>query len=333
MISKFYTFVIFLFVINANAQQLSYDNFEALEIGNLGGDVQGSVPGQGGYYTFCSLLSDFQIIDSNSSNGKALQVTGYSFTSDYRTAWSNNFVNLWPNRNFGNNIVEVEFDFFTGNDSGIESEHGLKILDNTYNKILAGFDFKTDTNKLMGLVYSNLNGTPTNNYFELNNTEIILPENTWVRLGMSFNKITGEARFKGPGFDKVIASATLINVDPKTVDYFCLLGANNFNSSVVLYDNVEMRATASNLLLSNQENIVENSKLVTFYPNPTTDNIYINDANNEIKKITLLDIKGQLLFETSKNQQPISLEKFESGVYFLKVETSKGVKVGKLIKK
>lgn len=333
MISKFYTFIVFLFVINVNAQQLTYDDFETLEIGNLGGDVNGSVPGQGGYYTFCSLLSDFQIVDSNSPNSKALQVTGNSFGADYRIAWNDNFINLWPFRNLGNNIAEIEFDFFTGNDSGIESEHGLKILDNTFDKILAGFDFKTDTNKLMGLVYSNLNGTPTNNYFELSNTEIILPENTWVRLGMSFNKITGEARFKGPGFDKVIASAPLINVDPKTVDYFCLLGANNFNPSVVLYDNVEMRATASDLLLSNQENIIDNGNLVTFYPNPASDNIYIEDKNNEIQIISLLDIKGQLLFESSKKLHSISLEKFESGVYLLKVESSKGVKIDKLIKK
>jgi hypothetical protein len=80
--------------------------------------------------------------------------------------------------------------------------------------------------------------------------------------------------------------------------------------------------------------ILEN--LITIYPNPVKDIVNINIKNNStIKTIELYDIQGRLLQTQLVNNisSELNLSSRANGIYFIKINTDKGSKVEKLIKK
>ena len=102
------------------AQTLFNENATALTIGNVGTDLTGMTPGQGGWTTFvattavpAAVNSDFQIVDKGGNYGNSIQITGSSSTTG--TRWmTKTLTTEWSGRTSGNNIAEVEYDFFTG---------------------------------------------------------------------------------------------------------------------------------------------------------------------------------------------------------------------------
>jgi hypothetical protein len=70
------------------------------------------------------------------------------------------------------------------------------------------------------------------------------------------------------------------------------------------------------------------NNLVSVYPNPVTDNLQIQTAL-QIKNIEITDITGRLLYTTTS--KIIDCRGFAKGVYFVRVETAKGVAVKKII--
>ncbi len=84
-------------------------------------------------------------------------------------------------------------------------------------------------------------------------------------------------------------------------------------------------------LLSN--NVFELDASVVVHPNPTNGILNINSDFN-IKSIALYDIQGRLLqtdLENS-NETILDLSTYQSGIYFVKINTEKGSKVEKIIK-
>jgi len=82
-------------------------------------------------------------------------------------------------------------------------------------------------------------------------------------------------------------------------------------------------------------NELSNSFYISIFPNPTYDNIIIEDnfyVKNQI--ISIYDIQGQLLLQQPMLQVKtnINISTFSNGIYFLKVETEKGVVVKKFVK-
>ena len=76
------------------------------------------------------------------------------------------------------------------------------------------------------------------------------------------------------------------------------------------------------------------SDLVLVYPNPTVDKIYVESKDAEVESYGLFALKGQLIASdiVNANKIQISLRNFESGVYVLKVKTSVGTSVRRIIK-
>ena len=102
------------------AQVLYSENFDNLTLGNVGTDFTGATPGQGGWHTYSradNVPSDagnnyFKIV-SEPNKGKVLQTTALpSFGANYLL--KSGIDNLWNNRNSGNNVLKVTYDFFTG---------------------------------------------------------------------------------------------------------------------------------------------------------------------------------------------------------------------------
>jgi hypothetical protein len=76
--------------------------------------------------------------------------------------------------------------------------------------------------------------------------------------------------------------------------------------------------------------ILSNSKV---YPNPFTDQLQI-ESDLVITAFALRDIQGKIIEEGQRNNKQIqlSLTHVPSGVYFLEIQTKKGMELVKLVK-
>jgi hypothetical protein len=178
-----------------NAQTLQSDDFSALNIGNIGTDITGATPGQGNYYTFTSVgaNTDFQIYSEAGDYGNAFQITGPSTDTGTKYMWKDGLDTAWASRTSGNDIIEVEFDFFTGPATTSKNAMRVYLYDSSY-KIIAGLRYTPETRVISGIAYYNNAGTINTYAFFLGagNTNLTLTADTWVRMGFSFNKTNGE---------------------------------------------------------------------------------------------------------------------------------------------
>jgi len=100
----------------------------------------------------------------------------------------------------------------------------------------------------------------------------------------------------------------------------------NFSSSAALYSTDCYIPCLETLSVSTYT--LDN---VTLYPNPVKSilNIKTND-NSPIEKVKLYNITGQLVMESISST--LNLQALDSGVYFVKVKTDKGIVTKKILK-
>ncbi len=106
------------------------------------------------------------------------------------------------------------------------------------------------------------------------------------------------------------------NIDStSTEDYYSgiLPGMGSFEFSALGIDEVDVSAIKLNI-----------------YPNPTSDVIHIS-SNVELTKLELFDILGKQVL-TTKNCQELNIAHLKTGVYLLKMQSSKGQLTQKIIK-
>ena len=78
-----------------------------------------------------------------------------------------------------------------------------------------------------------------------------------------------------------------------------------------------------------QENGIEG---LSFYPNPATSGkIYITTKNNEDKQITIFDILGKKVIQTSLSSKELNISTLSPGVYIIKIEEGDASATRKLI--
>jgi DNA-directed RNA polymerase subunit L len=70
----------------------------------------------------------------------------------------------------------------------------------------------------------------------------------------------------------------------------------------------------------------------SLYPNPTTDYVNIDAQGENITHIEVLDQKGLLMFSSTDNAKQLDIAHLSAGIYFIKIQTERGVGVRKLIK-
>ena len=73
-------------------------------------------------------------------------------------------------------------------------------------------------------------------------------------------------------------------------------------------------------------------KIIRLYPNPATDIVHVY-TENEVEKIQLVNISGQIVFEQKKmgRETDLDISVFESGIYFVKVFSNNNVITRKLV--
>jgi subtilisin family serine protease len=87
--------------------------------------------------------------------------------------------------------------------------------------------------------------------------------------------------------------------------------------------------------LTNAELYLSNLKAdFTIYPNPTSDVFYIKYADEKPIQFTLFNSLGQTVYADDHylSDQKINIKFLQKGMFFYKIETSKGTRIGKIIK-
>ncbi len=87
-------------------------------------------------------------------------------------------------------------------------------------------------------------------------------------------------------------------------------------------DNVEYKTTTS-------VNKVDKNNAVKIYPNPSTENIYVNYEDN-FSFINIVNLQGKTILQS--NQKSIDISGLENGIYIVQIATENGVLNSKFVK-
>ena len=77
------------------------------------------------------------------------------------------------------------------------------------------------------------------------------------------------------------------------------------------------------------------STMVQIYPNPAIDNVRVKCEGTNLEKVSIYDMKGRMMISenTSTNEYTLKVSDLPSGIYILKVKTTDGLAVKRLMKK
>lgn len=312
------------------SQVLQSENFDSYTLGDVGTDVTGATPGQGGYYTANGTNASYQIVSE--TIGKSLQITGSATASGSRFMWKDGLITAWAGRTSGNDVINIEYDLFTGGTTTSKNRQNLYLYNAAGDKVLVGLSFVAETKTLLGVCYLDNAGTLGNYSLNLGASPIVLTANQWVRIGMSFNKTTGEVFWKGPGFYGSFDGAA-IGVDPAEIDYIMSFGTGNAAAYTSRFDNLVSWANNVENLLGNSDFEATNLDLISLYPNPTSSILNISNNNNfNIKNISITDINGRVVKNQEGSLTQINVSDLNAGVYFVTVDAEEGKTTKKFIK-
>ena len=329
------------------AQVLQSENFNSLTIGNVGADITGATAGQGSWYTFSTngatpttstnaANANFQIVanGNNSSNGLLFQ--GPNGDKGSRFMWKDGLSTAWAARTAGNNIIEIEYDFFTGPVTTSTAQSGIRLfgLDGATTRVLSGYVYNSNTRILQGVAYLNNGGTFGTYLITLQTGGLVLNAITWYRIGFVYDTVKGEPYWKFDSNPSVsINPANYAGpFQPDEVDFVMAVPNTNTAAANIVFDNYVARASNTDTLLGLDSNVIsENSFSV--YPNPANSIVNIaNTANIEIVKTFLVDVNGRTVKTVSGNVSQINVSDLNAGIYFMNIETNEGTAVKKIIK-
>lgn len=111
---------------------------------------------------------------------------------------------------------------------------------------------------------------------------------------------------------------------------------NNSQGQLGLGSSIDYTSVLTQLNCSEFLDVEEQNPLgyITLYPNPTSDVIFIkNNSNITIQKITVTDITGKMLLETTTNFSEIDMQHFGNGVYIVNISSEGKIYNYKIVKK
>lgn len=355
----------------AFSQTLESENFNSLTLGNVGTNFTGAIAGQANYLTSSSNgtapttstnsgVTNYQVVAAGNNTSNGMQITGPNGDKGSRFMWKAGLGISWAARTTGNNVIELEYDFFTGPITTSRTQIGMRMFGTqvvdgaTTNRVLNGFVYTTNTRVLQGVAYlqngSTSDGIPILNTFLINFGAggLILNADTWYSIGCSYNTITGEVLWKtsptaatnGLGVANWVPSLL-----PTEVDFIQVaVEANpaavppvpaNTAASTIVFDNYISRAVATSNLL-NVEDFSVKGATIAIYPNPATDLLSIKiDGSNAINAIQIVDLNGrQILSRTFDNvaDAQINVNDLSAGMYLINITSGDQTVTKKFLK-
>jgi hypothetical protein len=333
-----------------NAQNLLAEDCSFLTVGNVGTVLTGATAGQGGWYTYVAsgaaagANSNFQVTDALGSQGNVFSITGSATASTTVNETRYLYKDIsaaWTARTSGNDIIEAEFDLFTGPVTTSNSNLQAIIYDPTGAKALCGISFNTTTLVLRGLSYY-VNGTvnPAGNYFinPPTGTTYTLTANTWYKLGISYVKSSGLVKFKGVNGASPISfqfNGSAAATEVGEIDLIVGTSTGNTVAATCKFDNIIVRATSTDTLLAINSNEISNN---TFSISPNPADKFINVSNNEninISEINITDLNGRIVKSqkiSNVSNIEINVADLTTGMYLMNINTEKGIVTKKIMK-
>lgn len=313
------------------SQVLLEQNCNNFTLGNVSSGITNTVVGQGGWRAVAPVgtaLSNFQIVNTTAPYGNVFQLEGAANGSVARFIYNPSLGVFWSNRTLGNEIIELEYDLFTGSNTTSDTSVDFTIYDTTGTKALCGIDYTPLGQRLYGVAYGSIGGNGSlANLYVVPPTPIYLLPNSWYRLGASFNKTTGQVLFKGivDGVPFIFSfNGAAANLDAGEIDFINATQPNNVTPITNQFDNVVIRATATSTFLNTTNAQITIDKF-SVYPNPAKDFIKIvSEDNLKIKNVEITDLNGRIIKSEIVNELldvEINLTSISKGIYLLKINT------------
>ncbi|KGO94855.1 T9SS type A sorting domain-containing protein [Flavobacterium subsaxonicum] len=339
------------------AQTFQSDDFNALIVGNLVEDFTGVTAGQGDWYaggtnngaagttTTTTNMTDasvIQVVDGGEGHGNVLQIEGPNGNYGAAYAWKTGLADFWDARTEGNDLLEVEFDYYTGAPGASLNNMRVAIFNEDSSKLLSGINLATSTGIISGLgYYTSTPGTGTY-IFGLNpenttSANVILPENTWIRAGFSYNVTTGEIIFKYGEYSVSIEGAAPGEI-PGEIDFYAAAGsttsATNTESATGWFDNIAVKTSASDSLLAVKDVVAATQ--FSIFPNPATNVINVTNADNTlVNNVAIVDVNGRTVKSVKFNgaaETQVNISDLASGVYMVTIASENGTTTKKIVK-
>lgn len=331
--------------ISANAQQLLSDNFDSYTVGNMGTDLTGVTPGQGNWHTLVpagGANSNFQFVaETGRGNVFSMESTNQPpatapAPANYRLASKMDFnTALWNTKTTGNNILKVEYEFFTGAATTSKAVHRMAL--SSANRTIGGFQYVPETRILNGLAYANPSGGQGPALYTINLATggVVLDANKWYKVIFYVDYTTNKATWQIP--DKNInGSYDLVSVAaeaPEEISFLAIAAAGNTMASTLKYDNYIVSAV--NNTTASVDNVVASK--FNLYPNPVIDVVTISNAENiGVEKVSIVDMNGRVVKTenfTNQSEVQLNISDLKAGVYIFNISTSEGNASKKVIKK
>jgi hypothetical protein len=337
-----------------NSQTLMSENFNALTVGNVATDITGATAGQGGFSLFSTNSTTTTTTNASANNAQivaggnsslGLQITGPNGDKGGTYVWKSGLAGLWTSRTTGNNIIEIEVDINPGAGTTTSRNRiGVYLFNAAGDRVLAGFVVRAATRELSAVAYSTPSGQTVNNWTyglgASSTSPVLLPANTFSRIGISYNKTTGDYIIKAPGLPTtgILIAGSAAGTDPDEIDFVGFSGhsttvANTSEASMVM-DNFVSRASATNTLLENN-NFVSNTTDFSVYPNPANDVVNVSNSSNAIiSTIEMTDLNGRVVKNVTLNatEGQINISDLSTGVYMMNVTSDQGSSIKKVVK-
>ncbi len=317
------------------AQVLYSENFNNLTSGNVGTDDTGIVQGKGGWYTTSHTNptpytgnNDFKII-AEPGRGNVLQVTGPAVSGGRNLIALKNLGLLWNNRTAGNNVLKIEYDFFTGN----------TVFSSNSNSFWNQLGFVGGTVPLT-IYYANLPNlirvscstcTPPPHGVRDVFQNAAVPRSSWLKFELYLDYANQISYFTVPSLGVSGTSGWFSSSNFSETRLIVETIASV--QPVYKFDNFVISAVDT-VPLSTQDFI---SSKFNVFPNPINDVVTItNNESISIEQIQVFDISGKSVKThsfTNVNEVQLNIENLASGSYLLQIKNNKVIAVKKIVKK
>lgn len=290
----------FLFVSSISAQVFFEDDFESYPLGDFTGN-------QGGWEVETEEEAAIQIMNLEDDLGQSIRMN----TSEIEN-FSGLFVTQfydWENRDTGNNILTVEFDFYTG-----------RMLDGFGMVVIGTEDFD---------IIIELGWDPFDESIYMYGGELEevlldgVEEDTWHHITVTYEVDTGmiSGRVDANSVYTIVGNPNKI---PAVFDF------TSIGESEIGMDNVLVSAQDMDIL--EVPNFETQMAKVSLYPNPTSGQISI-ESTNDIAKVMVYDLTGRFI-KTFLNQEQISIYELNAGSYLIDILFTDGTQsIQRIIKK
>ena len=335
--------LLFTFSLTAFSQTLQSEDFNGLALGNISEDLTGVTAGQGGFYVFGtngtapttttnSASSNYQVVASGNNSSQGAQIVSPNGDAGVRYLFKP-VDTEWSGRTSSNNIAELEFMFYTGSSSSAAPFRAIIAGTNAGAGANAvALQFNPATMALSGLATLAVGGVPGLYGFALGaeDADLILPTNTWVLMGCSYNTLTGELRWKTSFNDSSGVFNNPANVLPGTtideVNFLSFGAAGNTIAANYTIDDYVFRASATDQLLGLDDVVVLELTSVSLYPNPAKGSITLA-SDISIKSVEIFNHLGQLVLQKQSdfsNTNAFDISNLTSGVYMMTINSTDG---------